>query len=52
MGLAHRFGNRRENRPKVKTSHAGEATGRPRRCGAKRSRIHRKADVSLRNDTS
>lgn len=49
MGLAHRFGNRRENRPKVKTSHAGEATGRPRRCGAKRSRIHRKADVSLRN---
>ncbi|WP_256719682.1 hypothetical protein [Paenibacillus glucanolyticus] len=42
MGLAHRFGNRRENRPKVKTSHAGEATGRPRWCGAKRSRFTEK----------
>lgn len=50
MELALRFGNRRENRPKVKTSHAGKETGRPRRCGAKRS--SRIADVSLRNDTS
>ncbi|MEJ9219110.1 hypothetical protein P4H46_13075 [Paenibacillus glucanolyticus] len=37
MELALRFGNRRENRPKVKTSHAGKETGRPRLCEAQQN---------------